>query len=146
MVLVLYGLSVGKTRALVSLLAIYVAYALTVLFPFLGFVRTHVPGRFEPLTAAGLFLLLYAITFLILSYSMLRTRFTLGEIAIVHVIIISVIQIGLLASMSVSLVPPSLAQQWFGVVLPYIAGQRALWIWAVISLLIVPFMKVSHRD
>lgn len=144
-VLVLYGLSVGRTRALVSLLSIYVAYMLTVLFPFLPWIAGKLPEASSSLGAVGLFIVLYALTFVILSQSMLKGRLTLGEISLWQVLIISVVQIGLLASICVSLIPTASGEQLLGPMYRWFGGQRALWAWAVASLLIVPFMR-SRRS
>jgi hypothetical protein len=145
-VLVLYGLSVGRTKALVSLLSIYVAYALTVLFPFLDALSGRLNDQIRPVTAVLLFLCTYFLVFLLLSRSAMRTRMTLGEISFVQVLFISIIQIGLLASISASLVPPSLAEHAFGTFLPYLAGQRALWAWAAAAVIIMPLMHAKSRD
>jgi hypothetical protein len=144
-VLVLYGLSVGRTRALVSLLSIYVAYMLAVLFPFLSRIAEKLPGQYQSLAPVGLFIVLYALTFTILSQSMLKGRLTLGEISLWQVLIISLVQIGLLASICVSLVPLERGQQLLGPLYRWFGGQYPLWGWAVASLLIMPFMR-SRRS
>ena len=144
-VLVLYGLSVGRTKALVSLLSIYVAYTLTVLFPFLGTLSGRLSDQIRPVAAVLLFLATYVVVFLLLSNSAMRHRMTLGEISILQVLLISVVQMGLLASIATSLVPPQLAERAFGSLLPYIAGQRALWLWAAASVAILPFLR-THQS
>ncbi|MEK7637818.1 MAG: hypothetical protein AAB375_00080 [Patescibacteria group bacterium] len=144
-VLVLYGLSVGRTRALVSLLSIYVAYMLAVLFPFLPWIAKKLPESSRSMGAVGLFIVLYALTFIILSRSMLKGRLTLGEISLWQVLVISVVQIGLLASICVSLVPLERGQQLLGPMHRWFGGQYPLWAWAVASLLIMPFMR-SRRS
>ena len=47
----------------------------------------------------------YILTFLLLVNSMMRHRLTLGEISIFKVVLISVVQLGLLASIALSLLP-----------------------------------------
>ncbi len=145
--LVLYGLSVGRTRALVSLLSIYVAYMLAVLFPYLPWIAEKLPEQYRSLGAVGLFIVLYALTFIILSQSMLRGRLTLGEISLWQVLVISVVQIGLLASICLSLISVERGEQLIGPMYPWLGGSRTLWAWAVASLLIMPFMRSrSRRD
>ena len=143
-VLVLYGLSVGRTKALVSLLSIYVAYSLTVLFPFLDTLSGRLNDQVRPVAAVLLFLATYLVVFLLLSHSTMRTRMTLGEISFVQVLLISVVQIGLLSSISASLVPPTLAEHTFGSFLPYLAGQRVLWAWAAAAVVILPFLRTRR--
>lgn len=144
--LVLYGLSVGRTKALVSLLAIYVAYMLTVLFPFLPQVIEQLPESMRPMAVAVLFLLFYALTFLLLSHSLMKHRLSLGEISVWQVVLISIVQIGLLISVCISLVPRETGEQLIGPLYRWFGGQRALWAWAVASLFIMPLMKRRSRD
>jgi hypothetical protein len=146
-VLVLYGLSAGKTKALVSLLSVYAAYALTVLFPFMDRVSSQIPlPENAPILGLLVFLVFYLVTFLLLSHSMIRHRLTLGEISMAKVVLISVVQLGLLSSISISLLPDEFAARSFGFAYPYLAGKLALWLWAVASLIILPFMRASSRE
>lgn len=146
-VLVLYGLSAGKTKALVSLLSVYAAYVLTVLFPFMDRVSGLVilPEN-APIQELLVFFVFYLATFLLLSHSMLRHRLTLGEISIVKVVLISVVQLGLLSSIAISLLPDDFAARSFGFMHPYLAGKLALWLWALASLVMLPFMRASARE
>lgn len=145
-VLVLYGLSVGRTRALVSLLSIYVAYMISALFPYLDAVQEKLPEQYRPLAAVMLFIVFYALTFSILSQSMLKGRLTLGEISLWQVVVISVVQIGLLGVISISLLPEDTGRQLIGPLYPWFGGQRTLWAWAVASLLIMPFMRSRKKS
>jgi hypothetical protein len=145
-VCILYGISVGKTKALVSLLSIYVAYVLTVLFPFLDHVLRWIPGNIQDSGKALLFLALYITAFLLLSHAMARGRLTLGEISLVKVVIISIVQLGLIASMTLSLLPEEFATREFGPFKLLVAGAYALWGWAAGSLIILPFMRVRRRS
>lgn len=146
-IFLLYGLSVGKSKALVSLLAIYVAYLLTVLFPFLPWLQAQIILPQEaPVLNALVFAIFYIVTFMLLSHSMMRHRLTLGEISLAKVVIISIVQLGLLSSITISLVPAEFGAKAFGLAYPYLAGQRMLWIWAVASLIILPFMRAHVRE
>ncbi len=146
-VLVLYGLSVGKTKALVSLLSVYVAYVLTVLFPFLPWLSGQITlPENAPILELLVFFAFYLATFLLLSHSMLRHRLTLGEMSMLKVIIISIVQLGLLSSIAISLLPDDFAVHSFGFAYPYLAGKLALWLWALASLCILPFVRASARE
>lgn len=144
--LVLYGISVGRTKALVSLLSIYVAYMLAVLFPFLPWLTERLPSSIQPLLSAGVFIALYALTFAVLSSSLTRTRLSLGEISVWRVAIVSIIQVGLLASICASLMPADIKQQFLGPLEMLIGSRYALWAWAASSLAIMPFMRGHRRD
>jgi hypothetical protein len=142
--LILYGLSVGRTRALVSLLSIYVAYVITVLFPYIGWLTGKIPSSYQAMVGIGLFIALYGVTFGILSGSLLKGRLTLGEISLWQVVVISIVQIGLLASICLSLLSTEAGIRVMGPLYRWFGGQHALWAWAVASLLIMPFMH-GHR-
>lgn len=143
---VLYGLSVGKSRALISLLAIYVAYMLTVLFPYGEQLRERLPEALRPYGAVVLFLVLYLVVFLLITRAIRRGRLALGKISLLQVVLISIVQLGLLASICIALVAVEDARRFVGPLYPYLGGQRTLWFWAAASLAIMPLMRVRHRD
>lgn len=143
-IIFLYGISIGKTRAIVSLLSIYVAYALTVLFPFRAAVEQVVEPESRPLIPAGVFIVAYLFVFGALNLSILRRRLTLGEISISKVLIISLIQIGLMASIIASLLPAEVTDR-FGMLKPYLTGGPVLFGWTVFAVLILPFMREKRR-
>jgi hypothetical protein len=145
-VLVIYGLSVGKTKALVSLLAIYVAYMLTALFPFIDLVQKNLPEQLSLAAPALLFITMYLGVFLLLNHSLRRTRLTLGELSVSHVLLISVVQVGLLAAIGASLLPPDQINIWLGSLAPYFSNPLALFAWAAGSLLVLPLMKRRHEE
>lgn len=95
--LLLYGLSLGRTKAVVSFLGVYIAYAVYSVFPFWEWL--HKAIKFSPklyLTQIGFFLVVYLIVFLILNKSLVKSRMTIGEASFFAVSIISVLQLGLL--------------------------------------------------
>lgn len=143
--LIVYGLMVGKTRALLSLLAIYVAFTLATLFPFQDTVTARVPERWQPFALAGLFLVLYVVVFFVLSRTLRRSRVAMGEISVIAVLLISIVQVGLLAAMAASLLPDETAQRYAGGLGRYAVGPYALWGWAAGSLLLLPFVRARNR-
>lgn len=95
--LLIYGLSLGRTKAVVSFLGVYIAYAVYSVFPFWEWLHTTI--KFSPelyLTQIGFFLVAYLIVFLILNKSLVKSRMTIGEASFFAVSIISVLQLGLL--------------------------------------------------
>ncbi len=142
----LYGMSVGRTRAILSLLAIYAAYVLAVLFPYqeqIQHVLVHLP---ESTTRPAVFAIFYIAVAAILNISSLKNRLSLGELSFGKVLIVSFFQAGLLVGMLASLVPirhtlpAALAPMY-----PYFASQQALFAWAVAALVVLPFIRGSGR-
>ncbi|MEK7589557.1 MAG: hypothetical protein AAB479_02975 [Patescibacteria group bacterium] len=137
----LYGMSIGKTRALMSLLAIYVALTLTNLFPFLETLTKAVPESFEPyFIKVGLFFALYISAFFILYRSSLR-RLSMGDMALTKVLLISLFQIGFIGAVMASFIPEATSEKSLGVIYPFIGTPLALFVWSLISLAILPLMK-----
>lgn len=144
-VVFLYGISVGKTRAIVSLLSIYVAYALTVLFPFRAQVEGLVAPESRPLIPTGVFIVAYLFVFGVLNLSILSKRLSLGELSIAKVMVISVMQVGILITMIASLLPAEVTDR-FGMLKPYVTGGPILFGWTVLAVLVLPFMREKRRS
>lgn len=140
-VVFLYGISVGRTKALLSLLSIFVAYALVLLFPFRWWVERFVSESDRPLIPAALFIVMYLVVFLLMGLSALRVRLTMGELSVPKVLFISIVQLGLLASIAMSLLPEEVTSGTVGAWRPYLAGRYALFAWASVAVLLLPFMR-----
>ncbi len=144
----LYGMSVGKTRAIVSLLAIFVALVLTIVFPYLPQLKSALHLEYEEyLVRMGLFLALYVAVFFVLGKSALKNRLTLGEMAFGHVVVVSILQLGLFAAVLASFVPKNAIPHTLTQVYPYFGTPIALFAWSAISVASLPFLKSRrHRD
>ncbi|MDP2647630.1 MAG: hypothetical protein Q8P35_00055 [Candidatus Yanofskybacteria bacterium] len=142
----LYGMSVGKTRALISLLAIYVAFELTNIFPYLNQLIAVIPWRIEPyMVQIIMFLVVYLVIFVLLNKSSLHGRLTSHEMAFWQVLIISVLQIGLLGATTTSFAPAEITKALLGPFYAFFASPTALFFWAVGSLAVLPFFRGSRR-
>lgn len=143
-VVLLFALSLGRTRVLLSLLAIYIAFTLQAVFPFFGQLQNSVSFTHDLGTLrVVVFLALYVIALLILNGSVLRHRFTLAEAAFTPVILMGLVQLGLIVSIILNLAP-----DFYGIVgrmpsasIPYLATQRALFVWSLVPLALILFTK-----
>ena len=139
----LYGMSIGRTRALLSLLSIYVALTLTNLFPYFDTV-TDAVSNFEPyLLKAGLFFVLYIGAFFALHNSSLK-RLSMGGISLPKVMIISALQIGFIGAVIASFIPTATAVETLGSGYIIIGSPLALFIWSLGSLAILPLMRENR--
>ena len=140
----LFVLSIGRTRTLVSLLSVYVAFVLQAMFPYFGWLQKNATSITTdlPLLRVGLLLVAYVGSFLLLNRSVLKGRFNQNEASFVSVILMGLAQLGFLASIILNLAP---AQQHYlpTSVLPYIANQKALFYWAMAPLLYLLFSTRS---
>src|SRR3989338_11024106 len=149
--LLLYGLSLGRTRALISLLGIYIAYAIMSVFPYLD--RLHDFIKILPelyITRVGLFLFVYVLVFAVLNRSLIKNRLTIKEASFLSVSIISILQLGLLITIITNIVPVSALKisgnlSYFS---EYFSTHEALFYWFLAPMVVVSFMggNKKHRS
>ena len=145
--LLLYGLSLGRTRAIISLLGIYIAYALQALFPY--FSELHNTLRLAPdmyMTRIALFFAFYFVIFAILNRSLVRHRLTMKEFSVFWVSLISLLQLGILLSIILNFVPIDKLTIFPENLLGYFAEQRALFFWLTAPVLILLMMRREKRS
>ena len=99
----LYGMTLGKTRAFISLLAIYIAFVFDAVFPYLGELY-QISGLPYPMyfLRTGLFLLVYLLICIAMNRSFLKVRFSLKDFSFFGVILVNILQAGLLTSILIS--------------------------------------------
>jgi hypothetical protein len=145
--LIIYGLSLGRTKALISLLGVYVALAFDAAFPYLAQLHDAV-GLTEKIytTRLVVFLAVYLIVFSILSNSFARGRLTLKETSVVSVAVISLAQIGLLIAVITNIIPNEVVEDLPEYLSAYFANKEALFYWIVIPIIILIFFRKSHKE
>ncbi len=146
--LLLYGLSLGRTRALMSLLGIYIAYAIMSVFPYLD--RLHDLIKVSPelyITRVGLFLFVYVIVFAVLNGSLVKGRLTIKDASFFSVSIISILQLGLLITIITNIVPASALKISgnLSYLSEYFSTNEALFYWFIMPIVIVSFMKGGKK-
>lgn len=144
--LILYGLSLGRTKALISLLSIYVALAFDAAFPYLE--QLHgIVGITEEIytTRVGVFLAVYLIVFAILNNSFASKRLVLKDSSIISVSIVSLTQIGLLIAVVTNIIPEEIIEKMPEYLSAYFATKGSLFFWIVAPLLILIFLRRSKR-
>lgn len=138
----LYGLSLGRTRAVLSLLSLYAAYAIDRLFPYIDRVYELAGDSVEPhWVRIGFFLLLYGAIFAIFNLSFIRKRISSSEFYLAGVLAISFLQLSFLISILFSFLPGSLTRQWSFGFYDYFATRQALFIWALAPLPVLLFIR-----
>lgn len=147
--LLLYGLSLGRTRALISLLGIYIAYAIMSVFPFLD--RLHDLIKVSPelyITRVGLFLFFYVVVFAVLNGSLVKSRLTIRDASFLSVSIISILQLGLLITIITNIVPVSALQISgnLSYLSEYFSTNEALFYWFLAPIVVVSFMRGNKKS
>lgn len=144
--MILYGLSLGRTKALISLLGIYVALAFDAAFPYLKQLHDLI-GVTQEIYATRiiLFLLVYLLVFAVLNNSFASKRLTLTDSSIISVSVISLAQIGLLVAVITNIIPNEVIDKLPEYLSAYFATERALFSWIVIPIIILIFFKKGKR-
>lgn len=144
--LVLYGLSLGRTKALISLLGIYVALAFDAAFPYLQQLHDMIGVTKEIYTTrVVLLLIVYLLVFTILNKSFANKRLTLNDSSIISVSVISLAQIGLLIAVITNIIPDEIINNLPKYLSAYFATKEALFFWIIIPIIILLFLKKSKR-
>lgn len=144
--LVLYGLSLGRTKALISLLGIYVALAFDTAFPYLQQLHDLIGVTKEIYaTRVVLLLIVYLIVFTILNKSFASKRLTLNDSSIISVSVISLAQIGLLIAVITNIIPDEIINNLPKYLSAYFATKEALFFWIIIPIIILLFLKKGKR-
>src|SRR3989344_843134 len=146
--LLLYGLSLGRTRALISLLGIYIAYAIISVFPYLDRLHDFIKVSSELyITRAVLFLFVYMIVFVVLNGSLVKSRLTLKDASFLSVSIISFLQLGLLITIITNIVPVSVLKISgnLSYLSEYFSTNEALFYWFLVPIVVVSFMKGNKK-
>ena len=144
--MILYGLSLGKTKALISLLGIYVALAFDAAFPYLEQLHDALPVEVEIYaTRLAVFMLMYLITFAILNKSFASKRLTLKDSSIISVSVISLTQIGLLIAVITNIIPDEIIEKMPEYLSAYFASKEALFVWIIVPIFMLIFFRKSKR-
>lgn len=142
----LMALTLGRTRTLISTLAIYVAFSLQAMFPFFGWLIQHQSFTNDlPTLRVFVFLILYAVVFGLLNRSVLKTRFNLSEASFVAVVAMGLAQLGFIISIILNLAPSfyDISQRLPAKILPFIGNHQALFYWALVPIFLLVFQKKS---
>lgn len=138
----IFGISIGKTRAIMSLFSIYVTFVFDRLFPYFDKIQNIAGNSIEPYwIRAGIFILVYVAVFIIFNFSILRKRLSSTEFSLFGVVLLSLLQLGLLISILISFLPQELAEKWSFGFYNYFAVKPALFIWAISPLPVLLFFK-----
>lgn len=128
---IIWGLSLGRTKTAISLLAIYVAFCITKIFPFFSYINL----KLDPyIIEISVFLGLFVITFLVFNASFLRKRLASNEFSLFSIMLVSALQIGFLISILASFIPKDLGIKYMGQLYNFFGTQNAVFIWSVLPL------------
>src|SRR3989338_2990291 len=138
----LFSLSIGRTRAVISLLSIYVAFVIDRIFPYFKEVDKIIGGSVEEYwLRIGAFLASYAIVFFVFNFSFIRKKLSSIDYSFFGIMILSVLQLGFIGSIMFNMFPRPLALEWSFGFYNYIATSTALFFWTIAPLPILLFIR-----
>jgi len=146
-VIFLVAFSLGKTKILLAIVSTYVALFLLAIFPFVFQIEKFFDGWFG-LSAVfwvrlSVFVLLFILSLAILNKSILKPRMSMQESSPFSILFLSILESGFLVSAILGFLD-SASQSKLGLsslVLTYFGTPKALFIWAVLPLLALVFLR-----
>ena len=138
----LFSLSIGRTRAVISLLSIYVALAFNIIFPYSKEVSNIIGSSIEEYwIRLGIFFIAYIAVFAIFNFSFIKKRISSSEYSLFGIIILSFLQVGFLVSVVFNILPEELVLKWVPNFSNYFSTPTALFFWAFAPLPGLLFIK-----
>ena len=148
-VVFLVGLSLGRSRILLSLISLYVAAFLEPHFVYFdklrGIIFRQAQDGPEFWLRIGLFLAFFIISFAILNRSVLKHSLTLRETSFFPIIFAAILEIGFLASLIIAYFPPEISGSLPAVFIKFFGTQNAQFWWALTPLVLLLFIKRKNK-
>ena len=135
---ILYGISLGRDRISGILLASYVAFAVAINVPYLDIAAhaAHIPDTYAKL---AVFLLIFTLTFFQFFRRSLMSALG-GSSRWWQTSLLSVLQVGLLISLTLTLLPSEMASGLSGLTKTIFLGDAGRSLWLTIPLLVMLFL------
>ena len=147
-VILLIAFGVGKTRMLLAILSTYIAFLVTLFFPFYAVIKTKadfIPEVFWPQVAV--FFVIFSMAFYVLNKSVLRSKMSLKESSPLIILWLSMVETGFLASIVFSYGVPEWPtfkiSPWLAT---YFGTSLAHFVWSVLPLLSILLVKPGRRS
>jgi hypothetical protein len=140
-VIFLIGLSLGRSRILLSLICLYVAAFLEPHFIYFDKLRGVMKSRPESWLHLGLFLIFFIVSLVILNRSALKHSLTLWETSFFPIALIAILEIGFSASLIVSYFPSEIGGGLPVWTVKFFGTQNAQFWWALAPFALLLFMK-----
>lgn len=139
--ILVFSLSIGRTRVIVSLLSLYIALVFELIFPYWQGLNSFTDSSLEKYwLKLGLFVIAYLAVFIVFNLSFIKKRVSSSEFSLSAIIILSALQLGFTASIIFNILPSELALKWSLGFNKYFATQQALFIWALAPLPVLLFI------
>lgn len=130
---VIYSFAAGRGRVLSILVSVYMSKLLVIEAPFLSrYLDKYFQGQYSGYSGLGSFVILFLLLFLFLSRYAFKTSIEKKQVTgFVFTLLFSILQIGLLINIVVSLLPVLVQQKLSPLVTYLFIGQTANFVWLV---------------
>lgn len=145
----IYGISLGRDRIIVILVAIYMSLAIVNYIPFLSGFETNISVNDAFALRVSVFLGVFILLFFFLSHSALMKAFGSrgAQGGIVQVMMFSFLHVGLLISVTLSFFPSDLANVLSPLTQSIFISDAAKAIWVILPVIVMAiFGRSEHRD
>src|SRR3989338_176741 len=134
------GLSLGRSRLMIGMISVYVAYFLSGFFPFYSQIDIFLKQVQNYQVKIGFFLFFYILTLLFLGRSLARARFSLNEIPFFTILFLSIIHGGFMASVLINFLPPEIIEKISPAISNYFISKESQFAWAILPVLSFLFL------
>jgi hypothetical protein len=143
----IYGISLGRDRIIVILMAIYMSLAIVNYIPFLSGFETHVSVNDTFALRVSVFLGVFILLFFFLSHSALMKAFGSrgAQGGIVQVMLFSFLHVGLLISVTLSFFPTDLADVLSPLTRSLFISDTAKAIWVTLPVVVMAIFGRAER-
>jgi len=143
----IYGISLGRDRIIVILVAIYMALAIVNYIPFLSGFETNISINDAFALRVSVFLGVFILLFFFLSHSALMKAFGNrgAQGGIVQVMLFSFLHVGLLISVTLSFFPADLANILSPVTQSFFISDAAKATWVILPVIVMAIFGRSER-
>lgn len=145
-VVFLVGFTMGRTRMLLALVAIYAAAFLEAHFIYFSQLQSYfkiVPAYW---LHVGLLVIIYIIIFGILNRSILKGRLAVKEASVIAIMLEAILIVGFFTSLVLSLLPTDQVKVLPASILYYFTNKNAQFIWAVGPLLTALLLRGKAKE
>jgi len=139
----LVGLSLGRSKILISLLCLYVAAFLEPHFIYFDKLHEAMKGKPEFWLHIGLFFIVFLACLAIFNRSAIKHSLTLRETSFFPIAAVAILEIGFLASLLMTYLPLEAKDSLPAGVVRFFGTKNAQFWWAVAPLILLLFLK--HR-
>lgn len=140
------GMALGRSKIMISMVSLYIAYFLENTFPYQKEVASYFSNYNLYLIRIALFLIFYLLILVFLNKSVLRSRFSITETPFFTIFFLSLIKAGLIISILLTYVPTDVIQSYSSMLFDYFGTPNSRFLWAVLPVISFIFVRKKKSE